>query len=265
MSNNSRGVLIFAINSKIDYIKLAEVAAKQAKEFLQLPVTLVTNELIESNKYFDSVIQIEDACSSVRNYKDENGQLSTVDWFNESRIRAYELSPYDKTLLIDADYFMFNDSLKVMFDTNVEFSCFDQTNDISGTLTSVTRLNAITIPMYWATVIYFTKCPFAEAIFTFMKIIKSNWDYYADLYMFKAKNFRNDFALSIALQALSGYSIYNANHLPGKLHTLFDESRVVRVDGNKVVCQSDTELTYVINTNVHCINKLDLSHFYAPT
>ena len=256
----SKGIVIYAFNSTFDYVKSATFAAKQAKKYLGLPVTLITNKAVKG-KVFEKVIVIDDESKSSRQYRAVGDEVIDVLWFNKSRTTAYQYSPYDQTLLIDADYFMFNDSLKVMFDTDVEFACFDKINDIMGEEQDVIRLSEISIPMQWATVIYFTKCPLAQGIFTFMGKIKNDWEYYSLLYNFSSPTFRNDFALSIALQALTGYSIKNLNCLPGKLHTIFSNADIVKVENNKVVC-SKHELTYVINTNVHCMNKLALDKFY---
>lgn len=256
----SKGIVIYAFNSKFDYVKSAAYASKQAKKYLDLPVTLITNKKVK-NKAFDQVIIINDNSNAIRQYRTVDDTIIDVDWFNGSRTTAYQYSPYDQTLLIDADYFMFNNSLKVMFDTNVEFACFDKINDITGGERDVVRLSDISIPMQWATVIYFTKCPLAQGIFTFMEKIKQDWEYYSHLYNFSSPTFRNDFALSIALQALTGYSTKNLNCLPGKLHTIFSNTDIVKVENNKVVCFKH-QLTYVINTNVHCMNKLALDKFY---
>lgn len=258
----NRGIVIYAFNSTFDYVKSAAFAARQAKKYLGLPVTLITNNPADIED-FDNVVVITNEEKSDRQYRDAVGEVTTIDWFNKSRTLAYQHSPYNQTLLIDADYFMFNDSLKVMFDTDTNFACFDKINDVMGIERDLVKLSDISIPMQWATVIYFTKNSFAEAVFTFMEKIKADWEYYSMLYSFSSSAFRNDFALSIALQALSGYSTKNFSCLPGKLHTIFSSTNVVDVDNTKVIVNKNTELSYVINTNIHCMNKMDLNKFYA--
>lgn len=258
----SNGVLIFAINSSFDYISAAAFAAKQAKKYLNLPVTLVTTTEVKLD-IFDSVIVIDDNNYSQRNYVAPNGQSTLIQWFNESRVNAYDLSPYDKTLLIDADYFMFNSSLQPIFDTDIELACYNEVNDVSGITPPVNRLNAISIPMQWATVLYFQKCELAKAVFDFMKLIKKDWEYYSILYSFRNHNFRNDFALSIALQVLTGYSTKNFNQLPGKLHTIFSDTDVVEVEGSNVIHKHNQLISKISGTNIHCINKEAMEKFYA--
>jgi hypothetical protein len=260
MRPNSKGVLIYAFNSNFDYVRSAKFAAKQVKKFLNLPVTLVTDENIDG---FDSIIKIDKGKCSIRSYRTSDGKTESLEWFNQNRTSAFELSPYDQTLLIDADYFMFNDSLKVMFDTNSEFACFKEINDVSNIVSEKSRLSQISIPMQWATVIYFTKCNFSKSVFEFIEIIKNNCNYYSLLYGFNNATYRNDFALSIALQALSGYSTNNYNQLPGKLHTILSFIDIIEVKENNIVYFWNNELSRIINTNVHCINKKALEKFYA--
>ena len=262
-SRVSKGVVIFAINSTFDYISAATFAVKQVNKFLGLPVTLITNTPVASDA-FDNIIIIEDESSSQRNYIAANGEATLVQWFNESRVRAYELSPYDQTLLIDADYFMFNSSLSVMFDTDTEFACYNDVNDITGITPDRNRLHSISIPMQWATVIYFKKCQLAKSIFDFMQLIKKDWKYYSVLYSFRNHNFRNDYALSIALQTLTGYSTLNFNRMPGKLHTIFSNTEVVDVkDNGTVTFKWNNQVSKITGMNIHCINKEAMEKFYA--
>lgn len=258
----TKGILIFAINSTFDYLSAAEFAAKQAKKYLHLPVTLVTNAPVTST-VFDTVITITDDSSTTRNVITSTG-TSTTQWFNESRIRAYDLSPYDQTLLIDADFFMFNNSLAPIFDTDSEIACYNEINDVTSTYPSQIRLNEISIPMQWATVLYFKKCPLSKAVFDFMQLIKSEWKYYSILYHFRNHNFRNDFALSIALQVLTGYSTSNFNRLPGKLHSIFSDVDVISVNDNtEVVYAWNQQVNKITGTNIHCMNKTAMEKFYA--
>lgn len=258
----SNGIVIFAINSSFDYVRSAEISARRAKKYLNLPVTLITNEPVV-NECFDNVILIDKTVGTLRHFTMSDGALSTVQWFNESRTLAYTLSPYDNTLLIDADYFMFNDSLGKMFSTGVEFSCWSDINDVASDITQQANVSDASIPMQWATVVYFKKCELAEAIFSFMETIKNNWDYYAKLYHFRSHNFRNDYALSIALQVLTGYSTSKFSKLPGKLHTMFTDTAVTSVTDSAVVFSKYGNTNKIINTNIHCMNKHAMEYFYA--
>lgn len=257
----TKGVVIFAINSSFDYIASAEFAAAQAKKFLNIPVTLITNTVVSSPN-FDTVIVIDDSSGSCRSYMSPDNTAMPVQWFNESRVRAYELSPYDQTLLIDSDFFMFNSTLLQIFDTEIEIACYNEINDVTGINPPQIRLNSISIPMQWATVIYFKKCALSKAVFDFMQIIKSDWQYYSLLYNFRNCNFRNDFALSIALQTITGYSTSNFNTLPGKLHSIFSNIDVTAVHDDEITYMWNDQISKITRTNIHCMNKLAIPRFY---
>ena len=105
----SRGVLLFAHNnSEIDYAKLAVYAAQRAKKFLQVPVSVVTdNKSIFDNvdaDVFDNIIELSDKLTVNHKYfaDGSNKNVHTV-WNNTSRYSAYSLTPYDDTLVIDVD------------------------------------------------------------------------------------------------------------------------------------------------------------------
>jgi hypothetical protein len=260
MLPNSKGVLIYAFNTNFDYVAAARFAAGQVKKFLNLPVTLVTDSAVD-DECFDTVIVLSSRETSSRGYRSHTGEIVEMEWLNRNRVTAYELSPYEKTLLIDADYFMFNDSLRCMFETDIEFACYDKIVDVTGAESEVVRLAATSIPMQWATVVYFKKSEFAESVFSYMNLIKQNWDYYSMLYRFRSGSYRNDFSLSVAVQALSGYTTKIAT-LPGKLHTIFSSIEIHKVTGSAIVYKWHDNYSKIVGTNIHCMNKESLHKFY---
>ena len=210
----TKGCVIFAYDGAYPYLRIATRAAELVKHHLRIPVTLITDQEY-ADPAFDQVIVHER--TDPEQLRKFNGQLRP--WHNQTRSTVYHLSPYDQTLLIDADYFVLNDELKSMFDTDVDFACYGKTMELSERETLETRIGETSIPMQWATVIYFTKSELAEAVFDFMSYIKQHYEFYSLLYRFRNYEFRNDYALSIALQTLTGYNIGNYNQLPGSLLT----------------------------------------------
>ena len=113
----TQGVLIFAFNSlKFNYYDMARHSARRAKHFLNLPVTLITDTDSLPGNFndgtWDKVITITPDKNNVRDW----GQ-----WINKGRYMAYDLSPYDETILIDADYVINSDKLLKTFDTYEDF------------------------------------------------------------------------------------------------------------------------------------------------
>lgn len=258
----SKGIVIFAYNSKLDYVSIATIAARLAKKQLKLPVTLITDTEDVDYDVFDNVIIQQSNSRGQRVFKFANRTERTV-WHNQNRSNVYELSPYDQTLLIDADYLMFNNSLAGLFDTDLEFACYDQVHELTGwtNLQGSARVGDPGIHMQWATVVYFTKCELAENIFGFMQTVKENYSYYSGLYNFSMELFRNDYTLSIALQVLTGYSQTNFTQIPGTLITANTPVEIaeVRTNGEIVFVWTNRDgnknITKVTNTNVHIMNK----------
>ena len=116
----SNGVLCFAHNNgKVDYLKQAELLAKRVEQHLNLPTTLVTStpNQLQNSKLFDNVIHIPDQNNNLKRYY--NGSLShqRLTFKNNDRVKSYELTPYENTLVLDTDYIICNDSLKPAFDS----------------------------------------------------------------------------------------------------------------------------------------------------
>ena len=120
-----RGVLLFAHNNDTtDYYEMAVRTSKRINKFLDLPVSVVTNENTDISKYnytFDNCY-IEPANKS--NIKDKNI------WINKDRFKAYSLSPYDETILLDTDYLINSQTLLKPFSFYNDFMCHNTTNYI---------------------------------------------------------------------------------------------------------------------------------------
>ena len=254
----SKGVLIFAWEGgTIEYARIADVSAGLVKKFLNLPTTVITNNDKYKFKHVEQVI-VKDMPES-SGFRDING--TRIPWVNGNRGSAYELTPYDQTLLIDADYYIFNNDLAQLFDTELEFACYDEVCDVlGGTLAQGhRRLGPNSIKMQWATVIYFTKNELAEGIFDFMGKIKDNWDFYKMLYGFNNYQYRNDFALSIALQSLTGFGEHNFTRIPGKLMTVDMDGHIYEIDATgKIAVSNNQGFKILKSTNLHFFNKRDL-------
>jgi hypothetical protein len=221
----SKGIVIFAYNGAYDYVDMARTSAALAKRYLKLPVTLITDQAVDYPE-FDTVIVQER--TDPEQLKITDGELKP--WHNQNRTTAYALTPYEQTLLIDADYFIMNSRLKNLFDINLDFACYNTANDITGIAELQGNIGTTSIPMQWATVIYFRRSELAESVFNFMEYIKQHYEFYSLMYNFRADKYRNDFALSIALQTLTGYNIGNFAQIPGTLDSLMLGTDIVDIN-----------------------------------
>jgi hypothetical protein len=80
----SRGAILFAFNSpKFNYYDMAVATAKRVNHFLDLPVTVVTDEksLPEQTEYlFDKTIVVQPDKDNIREHQV---------WINKGRFQAY--------------------------------------------------------------------------------------------------------------------------------------------------------------------------------
>ena len=196
----TRGVILFAFNShKYNYYEMAKHAASRAKHFLNLPVTLVTDEdSMPAGEYehWDKVVKINPDKNNVRDW----GQ-----WINKGRYLAYDLSPYEETILIDADYVINSDKLLKTFETYDDFCCHDNTAFMMQPGVAQEVLSSYSYKTLWATVVAFRKTSRAQQIFECLEMVQKNFNYYADIHQFVAGVFRNDYALTLALRIANGH------------------------------------------------------------
>lgn len=208
----SRGALLFAFNSpRYDYYLMAEYTAKRINHFLGLPVTLVTDEnsLPEvPNFKFDDIILVEPDKNNIREH--------TV-WINKGRYQAYQLSPYDETILLDTDYVVNSDKLLKTFELGTDFCCHDTTSFFMHPKASQELLSAYSFKTLWATVITFKKSQRAKHIFECLEMVQKNYEHFANIHSFIAGVYRNDYALTLALRIANGHKYANNDIIPWNL------------------------------------------------
>ena len=208
----TRGVILFAVDTETrSYTDLARYCAAKITKFLNLPVTLVTDKKI-TDPAFDHVITIDAVQEQTRYINGVSEQ-----WKNFQRYRAYELSPYDETILLDTDYICASDRLLTLFDMNKNFMCHKHRMYLGIQDATVdTEIFGTNMDMYWATVVYFKRSPEAQAIFEMMRTIQTNYQHYAKIYKFTAQ-YRNDYAITIAINAVYGHAADNEVEIPWRL------------------------------------------------
>lgn len=202
------GALIFAFNNEhTDYVSMAAWSAANIRRHLGIPVAVVTDSINDRQRAaFDVVVEAA-AESGGRRYFDDYGQ--SVTWNNAGRTDAYHLSPWEQTLVLDADYVVASDRLASLFSADRDFLCHKTAYDLvnGGPIDALNSFGNYRFPMWWATVMLFRRSAVAEYIFDSMDMVKHNWQHYRDLYGINNSNYRNDFALSIALGLVSGHTL----------------------------------------------------------
>jgi len=200
--NKTKGILVFARNnSQVDYIKQAYFLAKRAQIYLDLPTTVVTdsvdflkNQYPDWNSVFDKIVPIvweEDKLvgkavlspsenKNLKKFHDGSLVSKQLAWKNESRVLAYEASPYDETLVLDTDVIICN---------NEWLKCFKQQHDLllykhSTELIDIDRgddlerISDTSVDFYWATCVFFRKTETNKIFFGLVQHIQENWSHY---------------------------------------------------------------------------------------
>tara|TARA_A100001388_G_C28752134_1_gene492796 strand:+ start:518 stop:1267 length:750 start_codon:yes stop_codon:yes gene_type:complete len=243
----TKGVLLFCFDNKdTQYHKILEKCVYLIKKNLKLEITVVTN--------YDTFKKCKPL--GFINYKfiepETGNKKSGKEWNNVDRHRAYELSPYDTTLVMDIDYYCFTDNLLQFLDTKYDFLVPKKVFDLTHRNTFHQRLWSM-IPMVWATVFVFRKTKKAKQIFDMIKYVKKYYSYFNNLYRVFSKNYRNDYVFAIALQQLNGFVNYDT--FPFALSTLPPDCRIVNISDNGIAWQYNDRIDYIENQDVHILNK----------
>jgi hypothetical protein len=259
------GALIFAFNNEeTDYVSMAAWCAKNVRRHLGIPVAVVTN--VATAVGFDHVILVEAEAGGTRYFEDYD---ATVTWHNAGRVDAYHLSPFDCTLVLDADYVVAGNSLKVLLSSPEEFLAHRWAYDVTGN-TDFSEYNFFgdhRMPMWWATVMMFRRSARTQQIFEIMTMVKHNWPHYKRLYRSSSKAYRNDHALSVALGVVNGHAV-DHHGIPWKLATLEPKHKITQTgtDSYQVEYIGATGRPQYIqlhNQDFHALGKQQLGEIIA--
>jgi hypothetical protein len=265
----TRGCLIFAYNGQIDYGSQAVLAARLVKKHLGIPTCLVSdsktiNSLkIEPNTVFDHVISQDVKSDNTRLLYNGPNEKQSIDFKNVNRSSAYDLTPWDRTLIIDSDFLVFSDRLTQYLNSDRDFMICSAMKDICAERTQgPVLLNPASIEMLWATNIIFNKTPEVKVLFDLIEYIRDNWEYYGALYKFDTRRFRNDFAFSIACHVMSGYGLDKFyTELPAPIWAT-DQDKLVKIgpDGNLIFLVPHLEGRVIRSKgqDIHIMNKYDI-------
>jgi len=207
-----------------------------------------------------------------RRYFDGTLSNKRLKFKNDIRIKSFELSPFDETLVIDCDYFINNNTLNYCWNQSHDFLIFKEALDLSGYRYDprVHTLSDKSIDFYWATVFFFRKNKNTEIFFNYLGHIQDNWDYYRYVYQIQNSMYRNDFAFSIAIHVMNGYQEGNWAHpLPSKLYYVTDRDILIEYKDasmkfliEKEKYNGEYTLLKTKNLNIHVMNKFSLSRIF---
>jgi len=234
----SRGIVAFAYNvDTIDYVSIADSTLSLASKKLGLPYTLISDQELRNDTY---------------NMRYDIDTGSFIQWRNAGRHYAYELSPYEETLVIDVDYLVLNNNLNEIFKTDWDYLL--ARNSIALTTMWPTTMGKTSLPYVWATVFAFRKTARAKLFFDLVGRIQRNYSYYRALFNIDDRNFRNDYAFAMANIVLTGYTL-DKRSIPENIIAVDQPIESINSVNGKIVVK-DKNKSYVLpQTNLHIMSK----------
>ena len=288
----SRGFLYYAHNNEIiNYLRLAICSATTAK--YQIPTfraMVVTDDSSlaslrrDDRKILENLfeeIKIDNDYTNKRENKrvmlDGDDRHGAHLWHNGTRSNALTDSIYDETIMVDVDFLFQDNNLDKLWGSQVPLMmnkhvipAINETHSKKSNFKSFDKLGNFTLPMYWATVVYFNRSEFTENFFNLVNHVKDNYFYYQKLYQVADRLYRNDYSFSIALY------ISNGNRMPGpeweipyKFVLSTQKDKIGRIDKGQIKLIISTydwkapkQLFNVQKTSLHCMNKISLLNRY---
>ena len=234
----SRGILAFAYNvDTIDYVSIAEQTLSLASKKLGIPYTLITDTELKNN---------------IQNLRYDIDTDSFITWRNIGRHNAYDLSPYDETLVIDVDYLITDNNINKIFD--VEWDYLLQRQSFALTTKWPRLMGENSLPYVWATAFAFRKTKKSQLFFNLIGRIQRNYSYYCALFNVEQRNFRNDYAFAMADIIINGYAISNQS-IPDNMLAVNQSITSIELKDNKFIIK-DKEKSYVTPImNLHIMSK----------
>jgi len=252
----SQGVLLYAFNNeKVNYEKIANLCALCLTRHLAKPVSIITDngsDLIYS--YFDKIITIE---------KSTDRQA----WRNKERNGYFDFSPYEETLVIDTDYFLFNSHYNHFFGSQKSLILSTEAKRIDFTPVAFTerRIAERSLDMTWATCFYFRKDEKSKAFFDLVDIVRENYRFYCMNYGIKNSVYRNDYVFSIARHIYNGNGLECIGVNPYALYTAYPESEILSVSDKGLTFLNRIKNSSVYNLqglSAHVLNKVTILEHY---
>jgi len=275
---NSKGYLYYAFNNReTNYLKLAISSAITGRYYIDdFRATVITDEysirllskkdkkLLE--KCFENIL-FEDKIQKYSKLGRKNKNNSTRNnWYNTTRTNAFTNSKYEQTILVDADYIFQNDKTNLLWDSKTPIRINKDIIPLSNKKFNYEMVGKFTIPLYWATLVYFNRSDFSEQFFNLVNHIQENYEFYCVLYQIPNHQYRNDHTFSIALHMMNGFRILGSEYeLPFKYIMTSREDIIHQLNIGTTRFLVRTDKWHYLNLkdiSYHCLNKKTLLELY---
>lgn len=189
----NKGFLIYARSGEKDYIKSAYALALSIRKFVpNSKISLVTDAKVDKN-IFDNIIEIPWMTDL------KNSRFKT-----EDRWKLYHCSPYEHTIVLDADMLVLSD-INHWWDYLKDFDIFIPINAVTYRNEIVTNkiyreaFYRNNLPDMYSGILYFKKGEFSKNFYTWLELINTNWEYFYGKFITKAYPEYPSMDLTVAL------------------------------------------------------------------
>lgn len=177
----SKGFVIFADNSDVDYVRQAYALALSIK--LSQPEHLNNVSLITSNdvpkpyqKVFDKIVPIPWYEKSESRYKSEH------------RWKIYHASPYEETVVLDSDMLVLKniENFWKIFERHAVYytsAVIDYRGNIVKSDYYRKAFTGNNLPNFYSALHYFKKSEISKNFYTWMELISNNWELFYGKYV----------------------------------------------------------------------------------
>lgn len=204
MTDSTKGYLILAQNSKKeDYVKMAYALALSIKNTQSIvsSVCLATDRPVLDEKIksaFDHIVSVP--------WKDD---AENSKWKIENKWKYFHMSPYDETVILDADMIFPTDISHwwdVLSKKDIWFT--DKPKTFKGEIITSTKYRQTfvsnNLPNVYTAFMYFKKCTASAELFKLTEFIFHNWEkfFYEYLDESRPKILSGDVAFALAVKIL---------------------------------------------------------------
>ena len=241
----TKGVLLYCFDTpEVSYSTITDRCISLIQRNLNLPVTVITDA--------DTKGRIKSNCDTrVIDVEKSNTKLNKP-WYNLERHLAFDHSPYDRTAVMDVDYFCYSDKILRLLQSDNDFLVHKSAHEVLN-MKEMRYDREAMLDLVWATVLIFDKTPRTRAIFDTVKLVKENYAHYCNLYRITYKNFRNDYAFAIALNQINGHREYDV--IPDSIATVRADAEIIELKHNGAVIKYKDKIISLQDQDLHFLNK----------
>ena len=252
------GFLLYNIPSPtVDYSKIAAICVQHLKHYMpNIPIAVCGQHVVGCDVH----IPIKNVADNKRAFVHKGNTLNEI-WYNLTRDRSLDVTPFERTVLLDSDYIVQSNQLQLLLECASPIMMYDRIFNIKENLVEVDYLGDSNVTLKWATVLAFDHSEISYELFSLWKKVITNYKYYALLYKWKTDGtVWNDKAITVALQQLTKYSNAEGQYIIPWCHPFASFKCDVDHIGLDKIVLSDVKGSYQVHTDVHILNKKSILH-----